>query len=121
MGNVLIVDDHDVTCRTLAKLVGHAGHRGQCAFSGEDALKRIRDDLPDLVILDAMMPGMDGLEVLRQIRNDPRTADVPVVIFSAISDPNYQAHALQKGANEYWVKARFNFDELKDRIEKLVT
>ena len=63
-----------------------------------------------------MMPGVDGVEVLRRLRSNPVTADVPVVMCSAISDPAYMEHALAKGANDYLVKSRFDVDELLRRI-----
>ena len=74
-------------------------------------------DLPDLVILDAMMPGMDGAEVLRQIRTAARTAAVPVVMLSAVADPAFQEHMIRKGANDYWVKASFDYGQLGERLQ----
>src|SRR5687768_12285488 len=120
MATVLIVDDHLDTCRPLARLLRHLGHNGICLGSGEEALDYLKGPLPDLMLLDIMMPGVDGMEVLRQIRCDPRTATLPVVMFSAVSDPQYRAHALAKGANDYWLKAGFDFDELKRRIDSFV-
>ena len=72
--------------------------------SGEDAMSRVHDDPPQLMILDLMMPGMSGLDVLKLIRNDPRTADLPVVIYSAISDEKMIDQARRHGANDFWVK-----------------
>jgi CheY-like chemotaxis protein len=101
----------------LALLVGKCGHRATCATSGEEALAVLDRDLPDLVILDAMMPGMDGPEVLRQIRGGNRKAAVPVVMLSAVADPAFQAHMISKGANDYWVKATFDYGTLPDRLQ----
>jgi CheY-like chemotaxis protein len=117
MATILIVDDHLEAIRPLALLMRHMGHTGICVDSGEKALTFLRDGNADLVILDAMMPGMDGIEVLRRVRADPRTARIPVVMFSALSDAGYQAHARLHGANDYWVKASLAFDEIKLRIE----
>ena len=61
---------------------------------------------------------MDGLEVLRQVRLDPRTASVPIVMFTAVSDPVLERHALQKGANDYLVKGRYDFRELSSRLSR---
>ena len=119
MANVLVIDDQADYCRPLVRLFQLAGHDARSVQAGEEALKYLRAvDAPDVVLLDIMMPGMDGLEVLRQVRLDPRMATTPVVMFTAVSDPVLERHALQKGANDYLVKGRFNFSELSDRLSK---
>ena len=121
MALILIVDDQIDAGRPLALLMKHLGHRGVCMTSGEEALAFMRKDRPDLMILDVMMPGMDGMEVLRHVRNDPATQRVPVVMFSAVSDPAFQEHAKLKGANDYWVKASIQFETVKHRVEQLLS
>jgi CheY-like chemotaxis protein len=116
MALVLIVDDQVDACKPLALLLRHLGHTGVCVYSGEEALSFLRERLPDLMILDVMMPGMDGMEVLRHVRSDALMAQLPVILFSAVSDPAFREHALSKGASEYWVKASIGFDELKERL-----
>ena len=116
MATVLIVDDNLDAARPLSVLMRHMGHQGVLVDSGEKAIGFLRDSLPGLIVLDAMMPGMDGIEVLRRVRSDPRTAQIPVVMFSAISEPAYQAHALRHGANDYWVKASLTLDELRSKV-----
>ena len=120
MGLILIVDDQIEACRPLQLLFRHLGHRGVCVTSGEDALAYLRTKLPDLMILDVMMPGMDGIEVLRRVRSDPSTSAVPIVMFSAVSDPGFMAHAREKGANDYWVKANMGFDQVRDKVTALL-
>ena len=119
MGLILIVDDQIEACRPLQLLFKHLGHLGVCVTSGEDALAYLRTKRPDLMILDVMMPGMDGIEVLRRVRADPSTSGVPVVMFSAVSDPGFMAHAREKGANDYWVKAKMGFDQVRDKVSAL--
>jgi DNA-binding response OmpR family regulator len=68
-----------------------------------------------------MMPDMDGLEVLRQVRRDPRLSALPVVMFTAVSDPVLERHALEKGADDYVVKGRFDFGELNDRLSRFLS
>jgi CheY-like chemotaxis protein len=117
---VLIVDDSLDTAMPMARMISHFGHRGMYVTSGEAALEFVERQLPDLMLLDVMMPGIDGLEVLRNLRSNPKTAHLPVVLFSAISDPAYKAHAIRKGATDYWVKASVDFDELRFRIDQLL-
>jgi two-component system cell cycle response regulator len=117
MRHVLVVDDMVETCRLVAALVSRCGHRATWATSGEEALAALARNPADLVLLDAMMPGMDGAEVLRRIRSDATTATVPVVVFSAVADPQFRQHMLDEGANDYWVKAAFDFAQLQERLK----
>lgn len=119
-GSVLIVDDDLGTGRLLALLIRHIGHDAAFVESGDKALEYLATHRPDLVILDVMMPGIDGLEVLRRMRADPQTADLPVVMFSAMSDPRFCQIAREKGANDYWVKASLDFRSLEQRLSTFI-
>ena len=116
-GCVLIVDDDAGTGRLLALLVRHLGHNAAYVDSGGKALDYLSTHHPDLVILDVMMPGIDGLEVLSRMRENPSTAEVPVVMFSALADPKLFHDAKMRGANDYWVKASIDFRSLGERLE----
>ena len=120
MSMVLVVDDNPDACHMLAKLIRHVNGDAACASSGEEALAFVREHHVDLMILDVMMPGMDGLEVLRQIRADPQTAKLPVVMFSAVADPVCKLRAFERGANDYWLKASQDFSSLKDHLLRLL-
>jgi len=121
MAKVLLVDDQPQFCRPLVRLFQLAGHDARSVQAGEEALKYLGvADTPDVVLLDIMMPEMDGLEVLRQVRNNPRHSALPVVMFTAVSDPVLERHALEKGADDYVVKGRFDFGELSDRLSRFL-
>ena len=121
MATVLVVDDNPDACRMMAKLVTRCGgHQGVCVTSGEEALEYLQAQPVALVILDNMMPGMNGIEVLRQMRLRPELADVPVVMWSAIADPAFIEHAKEKGAADYWTKAGFNYSELPQMLGRLL-
>jgi CheY-like chemotaxis protein len=122
MAKVLVVDDQADYCRPLVRLFQLAGHDARSVQDGEEALKYLGvAETPDVVLLDIMMPEMDGLEVLRQVRRDPRLSEVPVVMFTAVCDPVLERHALDKGADDYLVKGRFNFGELSDRLSRFLS
>jgi CheY-like chemotaxis protein len=120
MGKVLIVDDEPQACMILARLIHHLGHDAAWKTGGVDALQYMEEAPVDLVILDVMMPGMDGMEVLRRVRSDPKTSALPVVMFSAVADRNFIDEARRKGATDYWVKASFDFGQLRERINGLL-
>jgi CheY-like chemotaxis protein len=111
------VDDDIGTGRLLALLVRHLGHTAAHVDSGGKALDYLSTHHPDLVILDVMMPGIDGLEVLSRMRQNPTTAQVPVVMFSALADPQFSHAAKLRGANDYWVKASIDFRNLGERLQ----
>jgi CheY-like chemotaxis protein len=120
MATVLIVDDQRETGHLLARILKYLGHRGIHVPSGEDALEYLRDSVPDAILLDYMMPGMDGLEVLRSLRHDPRTSKLPVIMFSASSDPKVVDAAMRNGANDYWVKASLAINDMQSRLSRFL-
>jgi CheY-like chemotaxis protein len=115
---ILVVDDQKDTGSLLARILKYLGHDAVHVPSGAAALKFMRDTPPDAVLLDYMMPDMDGLEVLRRMRNDPRTQGLPVIMFSASNDPNVIESAMKQGASDYWVKATVAMDDMKTRLER---
>jgi adenylate cyclase len=86
------------------------------AYDGQEALDRIRQDLPDLVILDINMPIMNGYEVCQRVKSDPLTADIPVLMLTAWAEPDHRVKGLQLGAEDYLAKP-FDQRELVARIE----
>jgi CheY-like chemotaxis protein len=112
MGRVLVVDDHEEVRRMFAQLVTAGGHEAVMAADGEEAIAEATERPPGLVILDLMMPGINGFDVLRSLRSDPRTRTVPIVVFSALDDPEFVEQALGLGANDYWLKGTFSADSL---------
>lgn len=117
---ILVVDD-ELSAQTLLKVVlAQAGYSVSTASSGPEALDLIRADPPDLVVLDVMMPGMDGFEVLRRIRSDERTAALPVIMLSAKGQIKDRVLGLRSGADDYIPKPADNA-ELVARIEAVLT
>jgi CheY-like chemotaxis protein len=118
MAKVLIVDDQSESGYLLARIIRYLGHQGVHVPSGEDALNYVHESPPDAVLLDYMMPGMDGLEVLRRLREDPRTRKLPIIMFSANNDPRIVESAMKGGASDYWVKASLAINEMESRLSR---
>lgn len=118
MATVLIVDDQRETGHLLARILQFLGHKGVYVESGEDALALARQSPPDAILLDYMMPDMDGLQVLKQLRNDPRTQRLPVIMFTANGDPKVQECAMKSGATDFWLKAGMPIEEMELRLSK---
>ena len=109
---ILVVDDEPAMVGALGALLGQAGHRIVAAYGGEEALRRFRDDEPDLVLLDLAMPGMDGATVCRRIRE---TSDTPIIVVSGERDRAATVELLDLGADDY-VRKPFRADELLARV-----
>jgi CheY-like chemotaxis protein len=120
MAHILLVDDNVDSSRALARVLQHFHHTVDAVDSGEAAVGYLQASVPDAMILDLMMPGMDGAEVLRRVRQDPRTADLPVVIYSAVADGAMRDHLLAKGAQDYWLKASFNLRDIEQRLDAVL-
>src|SRR3954451_1868220 len=115
MAVVLVVDDDEFTCDAIRRLLTRMGYSTACASSGTEALDLLEQVHPDVIVLDWMMPEMDGLEVLRKLRADPKTKDVPVLLYSAADDPAMQKQAAKLGAMECVLKSG-GFYPLYERI-----
>ena len=113
---ILLADDDPDIRMFLEVTLSIAGFAVHTAEDGQAALDQARDVDPDLVLLDVMMPRMDGLEATRRLRNDPRTSDIPIILVTAKAMGMDKVVGLQEGADDYVTKP-FDPDELVARIE----
>lgn len=109
---ILVVDDDPHIGEVLSRIFQKAGYAVHCVLTGEEALTQVARDRPDLVILDVMMPGMDGWEVCKSIRDDPATSDIRIVMLTARdSDRDRMIGKDVFGVDEYVTKP-FGIDPL---------
>ena len=101
---ILVVDDDPRLLHIVSLYLGIEGYEVIQASNGEDGLKAVNETPPDLVIMDIMMPGMDGVEACRRIRENPATATIPVLMFSALSGDDDVERARLAGANHLITK-----------------
>ena len=114
--HVLVVDDHLDTCYALTRLLDRNGYRVECVHTGYAAIASMRKRSPSLVILDQMMPGMSGTEVLRAMRGSDQLRHVPVLVFSGIASSD---EALKAGATEFLSKPTA-FDKILTRVKAYI-
>ena len=100
---LVIEDEEDILALIHFNLV-KAGFEVECAMTGEEGFAKVREYNPDLVILDLMLPGMDGLEVCRRLREAPDTKDVPIIMLTAKGEESDIIHGLELGADDYITK-----------------
>ncbi len=115
MSKILIVDDEPTIVDLLEEHLQSEGYDTAHAFSGEEALQVLDNVTPDLVILDLMLPGMDGYEVCRLMQQDPRLNHIPVIMVTARSAIPNKVMGYQRGADDYVVKP-FDPEELSVRV-----
>ncbi|MEH2155061.1 hybrid sensor histidine kinase/response regulator [Nostoc sp.] len=116
-GIVLIVDDNPANLQVLSSFLDQSSFEVWAARSGEKALQLLEnDDLPDLILLDVMMPGIDGFETCKQLKSNPRVQDIPVIFMTALSETADKIKGLQLGAVDYITKP-FQHEEVLVRIE----
>jgi DNA-binding response OmpR family regulator len=119
MATVLLVDDDASIHKVLRLNLELEGYTVVSAFNGEEALERLASSRPDLVLLDVMMPVLDGLEVLRRIRENDATADLPVILLTARSTEEDMWQGWQRGVDYYLTKP-FDIEELLRSLERLL-
>lgn len=119
MARILAVDDEPTITRLVEAALAKHGHDVLAAGDGQDALFKAKTQKPDLILLDVMMPGMDGHEVLRRLREDPQTASIPVAFLSAVGDVSEQLDSLEEGAVDYITKP-FSPADLRTRVHEML-
>ncbi|MBS1259085.1 MAG: Response regulator ArlR [Candidatus Scalindua arabica] len=102
MYKILIVDDETTACKFLKKILESKNFSVTVSYSGESALVKVKTEMPDIVILDIIMPGMGGIETLRRIRQLDNK--VVIIMLTAVRDEDIAKDALTKGADDYMVK-----------------
>ncbi len=113
---ILIVDDDPVNLKFLGALLQASGLQVTLAHSGKSALLKVKKELPDLILLDMLMPGLDGLETCRRLKANPKTQDIPVIFLSAVNEVTDKVEAFAVGAADYITKP-FQIEEVLVRIK----
>lgn len=117
---VLLAEDDRFLRKAAAITLERHGFEVETADNGADALRQAREARPDLVLLDLIMPAMQGFEVLRALKADPATAAIPVIVLTNLSQEKDRADLLSHGAAAYLVKANVSLEQLADVVMRTV-
>jgi two-component system phosphate regulon response regulator PhoB len=117
--SILVVEDEAAIQELIAINLQHAGYEPVLASHADEALEKVRDSLPDLVLVDWMLPGASGLELVRRFRNQERTRQLPIILLTARADEADKLAGLDIGADDYITKP-FSVKELNARIKALL-
>ncbi|OGE75351.1 MAG: hypothetical protein A3C85_02275 [Candidatus Doudnabacteria bacterium RIFCSPHIGHO2_02_FULL_48_21] len=117
---ILVVEDEEILLTALKEELSSGGYEVDGANDGQEGLDKVKSFKPDLILLDLVMPKMDGMEMLQRLKGSPETRDVPVVILTNLSDYERISEALSLGAMDYLVKANYKLEDLLDKVKTVI-
>lgn len=120
MAKVLIIEDDQLIQRMYSKIFAFEKYDVVTASDGEDGLQKAHTEKPTIILLDVMMPKMNGMEVLEKLKIDPDTKSIPVVMLSNLAGENDVETALSKGAVKYIIKSEHDPKEVADMVDEII-
>ncbi len=121
MAKILFVEDEPALQKTLSEALKQNGYEVQSAFDGQQGLELAKSAKPDLILLDLILPKLDGFGVLKALKTEEKLRDIPVIILTNLEDMTDVEKALELGASTYLVKANYDLDELVNKITQTLT
>lgn len=117
---ILVVEDDKFLRELISQKLTKEGYDVKEAIDGEDGVVKVKEEKPDIILLDLILPGMDGFEVLAKIKDDPEVENIPVVILSNLGQRDDVERGLKLGAVDFLIKAHFTPGEIIEKIEKVM-
>lgn len=118
MKRILFIEDESALQETFRGILNKEGYEMISAMDGEEGLKLAKTEKLDLILLDLILPKIDGFEVLKRLREDPKTKETPIIILTNLEDMRDVNKALELGATTYLVKVSYNPEEVLEKIKK---
>lgn len=118
--SIFVVEDDKFLRELLVRKLEISGFDVSFAIDGEEALRKLKEKVPQLILLDLVLPGIDGFEVLSHIRKNPKTSSVPVIILSNLGQQDEVEKGIRLGADDYLIKAHFTPDEIVEKSRRIV-
>ncbi|PJB09085.1 response regulator [bacterium (Candidatus Gribaldobacteria) CG_4_9_14_3_um_filter_36_15] len=120
MQKILIIEDDKFLRELIVRKLSQENFDVVEAIDGEDGIKKVKETIPDLLLLDLILPGIDGFEVLSKIKEEPATASIPVIILSNLGQREDIERGLKLGAVDYLVKAHFTPNEIIEKVKEQI-
>ena len=117
---ILVVDDNPSNLQMIAKLLSYSGFKVKLAESGDKALKLIKEEIPDLILLDLVMPEMDGIEICRRVKSNPETKEIPVIFCTGNAELKDMEKCFDAGGDDYTTKpiqSHLVFNRIQTHLE----
>lgn len=118
MARILIIEDELILAEALKEKLTHIGYEVETVFDGEAGLEKIKEKKPDLLILDILLPGINGYEVMERLKKE--NVSLPILVVSNSGQPVEIEKAKELGANDFIVKVVFSLKEVEDKVKKLI-
>ena len=119
-GLVLIIEDDEFLKNMVIQKLKMEGFEVKGAPDGKTAFELLRDQNPVLIVLDLLLPGVDGFQILQNLRGNPQFKGVPIIVLSNLGEPEHIDKAKTLGADDYLIKAHFTLGEIMEKVNKLV-
>ena len=120
MKKILFIEDDPILQKTFGETVKEKGHELSSVFSGEAGFEAAKTEKPDLILLDLVLPKMHGFEVLKKLKADQDTKDIPVIVLTNLEGTGEIEKALELGATTYLLKAQYTLKELAEKIKTIL-
>jgi DNA-binding response OmpR family regulator len=118
--NILIVEDDKILRELISQKLEKENYKISAAVDGEEGLKKTKEEKPDIVLLDLILPGIDGFGVLEEIKKDPEINKIPVVILSNLGQKEEIERGMNLGATDYLIKAHFTLSEIVAKVKNIL-
>lgn len=118
MKTILFIEDESALQKTFGDLLTQEGYKMIPALDGETGLKLAKKEKPDLILLDLILPKIHGFQVLKELKEDPETKEIPIIILTNLEKIGDVEKALELGATTYLVKANYTLEEVLEKIKK---
>ena len=120
MATILLTEDDPLMARMYGKIFSFEGHKVELAQDGEESLEKARTVKPAIILLDVMMPKLNGLQVLEKLKADPDTKSIPVIMLTNLAGQQDAETALSKGAVKYIVKSEYEPKQVADMVKEIL-
>ncbi|MBI5530186.1 MAG: response regulator [Candidatus Doudnabacteria bacterium] len=120
MTKILLAEDDKLISNSLCDALKAAGYEPTPAYDGEEAVAKTKESVPDLILLDIMMPKLDGISVLWELKANPATASVPVIVLTNIGDVDTISKIVEAGATDYLLKSDQSVDEIIQKVKDVL-
>ena len=117
---ILFVEDEPNLQKTLSKILEEENYQVIHALDGEIGLSMAKKEKPDLILLDLILPKKAGFEVLQELKNEPETMEIPVIVLTNLESPDDVEKALELGAKTYLIKSNYNLEEILQKVEAAI-